>query len=224
MLTLAPVIVNSYQVLVFHLVLEWRTQKCLLKTRKVVGCFLKLIFLSLMGGDFTHGDGQGGESIYGERFADENFKLNHTSPGLVSMANAGHDSNGSQFFITTVATHWLDGRHVVFGKVFSRMEVVYKIKELAHGNGHRKMIVVGEDDTTDLWVVRQQPSVAARPLEGTSSHEEVRREDDEILRQLQSTQARISIWSLLASSSIHRDALIRALSQIKVETTTTPRG
>ncbi|KAL6348106.1 hypothetical protein AAG906_039261 [Vitis piasezkii] len=85
---------------------------------------------------------KGVKSIYGERFADENFKLNHTSPGLVSMANVGHDSNGSHFFITTVATHWLDGRHVVFDKVLSRMEVVYKIKELAHGNGYRKMIIL----------------------------------------------------------------------------------
>ena len=71
-------------------------------------------------------------------------------------------------------------------------------------------------------VVRQQPPAATRPLEGTSSQEEVRREDDEILRQLQSTQARISIWSLLTSSSTHRDALIQVLSQIRVKTTTTP--
>ncbi|RVW60923.1 hypothetical protein CK203_049260 [Vitis vinifera] len=69
-----------------------------------------------------------------------------------------------------------------------------------------------------------QPPPPVRPFEGTTSHEEVRREDDEVLRQLQSTQARISIWSLLASSSTHRDALIRALSQIRVETTTTPEG
>ncbi|WJZ84640.1 hypothetical protein VitviT2T_004234 [Vitis vinifera] len=67
------------------------------------------------------------------------------------MANTGLDSNGSRFFITIVATHWLDGRHVVFDKVLSRMEVVYKIKELAHENGYRKMIVVEEDDTTCLW-------------------------------------------------------------------------
>ena len=86
-----------------------------------------------------------------ERFANENFKLNHTSLGLVSMANAGLNSNGSQFFLTIVATHWLDGRHVVFGKVISGMEVAYKIKELAHGNGYIKMIVVGEDNTTHLW-------------------------------------------------------------------------
>ena len=73
-------------------------------------------------------------------------------------------------------------------------------------------------------MVRQQPPATARPLEGTSSHEEVMREDEKILRQLQSTRAHTSIWSLLASSSTHRDALIRALSQIRVETTTIPEG
>ena len=89
----------------------------------------------LQGGDFTNGDGTGGESIYGEKFADENFVFKHGTTGLLSMANSGPDSNGSQFFITTVKTPWLNGKHVVFGKVLDGYDLVEQIEKLGSGGG-----------------------------------------------------------------------------------------
>ncbi|KAI4225593.1 MAG: hypothetical protein L6R36_003800 [Xanthoria steineri] len=100
----------------------------------------------LQGGDFTRGNGTGGRSIYGEKFADENFIKEHTAPGLLSMANSGPHTNGSQFFITTVATRWLDGKHVVFGKV--RDEESMKIVKAIEATGSTAGTVQYENKPT----------------------------------------------------------------------------
>ena len=97
------------------------------------------------GGDFTRGNGTGGESIYGEKFQDENFDRKHTEPGLLSMANAGPNTNGSQFFITTVVTSWLDGKHVVFGKVVEGIEVVEAMEAVGSSSGSTSAEVVIAD-------------------------------------------------------------------------------
>lgn len=99
----------------------------------------------IQGGDFTNQNGTGGESIYGSKFDDENFEVKHSGPGYISMANAGPNTNGAQFFITTVKTSWLDGHHVVFGKVTSGMNVVKAIEAVGSGSGTPSQEVIITD-------------------------------------------------------------------------------
>eukprot|EP01114_Cavostelium_apophysatum_P002202 TRINITY_DN1191_c0_g1_i1.p1 TRINITY_DN1191_c0_g1~~TRINITY_DN1191_c0_g1_i1.p1 ORF type:complete len:201 (+),score=31.79 TRINITY_DN1191_c0_g1_i1:120-722(+) len=101
------------------------------------GCVFHRIIPGFMcqGGDITSGDGRGGESIYGRRFNDENFTLKHTTPGLLSMANAGKNTNGSQFFITVAPTPWLDGKHTVFGSLVEGQDILKKMEATGSQSG-----------------------------------------------------------------------------------------
>lgn len=100
----------------------------------------------IQGGDIVYRDGRGYESIYGGTFADENFRVKHSHAGVVSMVNSGPDSNGSQFFITTIKASWLDGEHVVFGKVIQGMDAVYAIEGGAgtYSGKPRKKVTIAE--------------------------------------------------------------------------------
>jgi len=122
------------------------------------------------GGDFTRGDGTGGTSIYAHKFDDENFKLKHNAKGILSMANAGKNTNGSQFFITFKETPWLDGRHVVFGQAVEGLEVLDQMEAMGSNNGVPKekveIVDCGEitNATSDGSEDRAREKLSTTPL------------------------------------------------------------
>ena len=122
----------------------------------------------IQGGDITEGDGTGGVSIYGETFADENFKIKHKKPGLLSMANAGKNTNGSQFFITTVITDWLDGKHVVFGEVVDGMNVVRRMEKCGDDDGD----VTGELKILECGSLKKELETMASTGEASEKKQE----------------------------------------------------
>ena len=117
----------------------------------------------MQGGDFTNGNGTGGRSIYGSKFSDENFELKHTEPGLLSMANAGPNTNGSQFFITYEKTPWLDGKHVVYGKVKST-DFIKKLEAHGSRSGQTSKKLVIDDCSVDMKKKLVLPKVYADKL------------------------------------------------------------